>query len=58
MGTRTRTDFQVESQKVKWDPKTVEIKTRSVEKTLEPLVHQVRRPHWAVLTLVSIHANA
>lgn len=27
---------------LKWDPKNLEIKTRSVERTLEPLVVQVR----------------
>lgn len=27
---------------LKWDPKNLEIKTRSVERTLEPLVIQVR----------------
>ena len=42
MATTTAvTDFKVEATKVKWDPKSVEIRTRSVEKTLEPLVHQV-----------------
>lgn len=41
MATTTETDFKVEAQRIKWDPKSVEIRTRSVEKTLEPLVHQV-----------------
>ena len=27
--------------KIKWDPKNLEIRTKSVEKTLEPLVTQV-----------------
>lgn len=27
---------------MKWDPKNLEIRTKSVEKTLEPLVTQVR----------------
>lgn len=27
---------------VKWDPKNLEIRTKSVERTLEPLVTQVR----------------
>lgn len=27
---------------LKWDPKNLEIKTRSVERTLEPLVMQVK----------------
>lgn len=35
-------DIKVEKGKMKWDPKTLEIRTHSVEKTLEPLVHQVR----------------
>ena len=35
-------DIKVEKSKMKWDPKTLEIRTHSVEKTLEPLVHQVR----------------
>ena len=43
MATSTQTDFKVEATKVKWDPKSVEIRTRSVEKTLEPLVHQVSK---------------
>lgn len=34
-------DVKLEHQKVKWDPKTLEIRTHSVEKALEPLVHQV-----------------
>ena len=34
-------DIKVEKSKMKWDPKTLEIRTHSVEKTLEPLVHQV-----------------
>ena len=34
-------DIKVEKHKMKWDPKTLEIRTHSVEKTLEPLVHQV-----------------
>ena len=41
MATRTHTDFNVVAQKMVWDPKTIEIRTRSVEKTLEPLVYQV-----------------
>ena len=35
-------DIKVEKHRTKWDPKTLEIRTHSVEKTLEPLVHQVR----------------
>ncbi|XP_031564401.1 catenin alpha-2-like [Actinia tenebrosa] len=34
-------DVKLEHHKVKWDPKTLEIRTHSVEKALEPLVHQV-----------------
>ncbi|XP_057306663.1 catenin alpha-2-like isoform X2 [Hydractinia symbiolongicarpus] len=34
-------DVEVVSPKIVWDPKTVEIKTLSVEKTLAPLVQQV-----------------
>jgi len=30
------------SLQIKWDPKNLEIRTKSVEKTLEPLVTQVR----------------
>lgn len=33
--------YRVEHSKVKWDPKTIEIRTHSVEKALEPLVMQV-----------------
>lgn len=33
----------VGSLQVKWDPKNLEIRTMSVEKTLEPLVTQVRQ---------------
>lgn len=29
------------SLQIKWDPKNLEIRTKSVEKTLEPLVTQV-----------------
>ena len=47
MATSTQTDFKVEATKVKWDPKSVEIRTRSVEKTLEPLVHQVSKKKGA-----------
>ena len=36
-------DYRVEHSKVKWDPKTIEIRTHSVEKALEPLVQQVSR---------------
>jgi hypothetical protein len=36
-----RADYRVEHSKVKWDPRTVEIRTHSVEKALEPLVQQV-----------------
>eukprot|EP00112_Aurelia_sp_Birch-Aquarium-sp1_P026988 Seg994.7 transcript_id=Seg994.7/GoldUCD/mRNA.D3Y31 product="Catenin alpha-1" protein_id=Seg994.7/GoldUCD/D3Y31 len=39
--TSTQTGFKVEATKVKWDPKFMEFRTRSVEKILEPLVHQV-----------------
>ena len=39
-------DIRVEKGKMKWDPKTLEIRTHSVEKTLEPLVHQVRFRCW------------
>jgi len=35
-------EVKLEHQKVKWDPKTLEIRTHSVEKALEPLVHQVK----------------
>lgn len=52
-------DIKVEKSKMKWDPKTLEIRTHSVEKTLEPLVHQVglvfdmlilsfRRVYWEI----------
>ena len=34
-------DYHIEHEKVKWDPRTIEIRTRSVEKALEPLVNQV-----------------
>ncbi|XP_028414979.1 catenin alpha-2-like [Dendronephthya gigantea] len=34
-------EYRVEHSKVKWDPKTMEIRTHSVEKALEPLVQQV-----------------
>ena len=27
---------------IRWDPKNLEIRTKSVEKTLEPLVNQVK----------------
>ena len=37
----TTSDIRIEHAKMKWDPKTLEIRTKSVEKTLEPLVHQV-----------------
>lgn len=30
---------------LKWDPKNLEIKTKSVERTLEPLVIQVKSLH-------------
>lgn len=33
---------------IKWDPKNLEIRTKSVEKTLEPLVTQV---HFYVIKL-------
>lgn len=36
-----RTEYRVEHNKVKWDPTTMEIRTHSVEKALEPLVQQV-----------------
>ena len=32
---------QMGTLQVRWDPKNLEIKTKSVEKTLEPLVTQV-----------------
>ena len=35
--------------KFRWDPKTVEIRTKSVEKNLEPLIRQV--------TTIVNHAN-
>lgn len=35
--------YRVEHSKAKWDPRTVEIRTHSVEKALEPLVMQVRK---------------
>lgn len=38
-------EVKLEHQKVKWDPKTLEIRTHSVEKALEPLVHQVKYGH-------------
>lgn len=34
-------DVNVNSVNLKWDPKNLEIRTRTVEKTLEPLVIQV-----------------
>ena len=34
-------EYRVEHSKVKWDPRTIEIRTHSVEKALEPLVQQV-----------------
>ena len=37
----TTSDIRVEHGKMKWDPETLEIRTKSVEKTLEPLVLQV-----------------
>lgn len=41
-GTTTASgDITLEKHKMKWDPKTMEIRTHSVEKTLEPLVLQV-----------------
>lgn len=41
-GTTTASgDITFEKHKMKWDPKTMEIRTHSVEKTLEPLVLQV-----------------
>ena len=46
-------DIKVEKSKMKWDPKTLEIRTHSVEKTLEPLVHQVR---FVCLTCLSCHS--
>jgi hypothetical protein len=36
----------------KWNPKNLEIKTRSVEKTLEPLVIQVYTVEILLLTLL------
>ena len=33
---------QMGTLQVRWDPKNLEIKTKSVEKTLEPLVTQVQ----------------
>lgn len=45
----------VGSLQVKWDPKNLEIRTMSVEKTLEPLVTQVRgikRRKWSLGLLV------
>ena len=33
---------QMGTLQVRWDPKNLEIKTKSVEKTLEPLVTQVK----------------
>lgn len=38
---RVHAGYQVEHSKAKWDPKTIEIRTHSVEKALEPLVMQV-----------------
>ncbi len=55
MATTSYTDFKVEASKVKWDPKAVEIRTRSVEKTLEPLVHQVKNgPKFVGLNILQI----
>jgi hypothetical protein len=34
-------EYRVEHSKAKWDPRTIEIRTHSVEKALEPLVQQV-----------------
>lgn len=34
-------DMNMSSVNLKWDPKNLEIRTRTVEKTLEPLVIQV-----------------
>lgn len=34
-------DLNITSVNLKWDPKNLEIRTRTVEKTLEPLVIQV-----------------
>lgn len=39
---------------IKWDPKNLEIRTKSVEKTLEPLVTQVRRRDLNVETILDI----
>lgn len=39
---------------LKWDPKNLEIKTRSVERTLEPLVIQVFFLSFSVSFLCSI----
>ena len=47
-------DIRVEKGKMKWDPKTLEIRTHSVEKTLEPLVHQVRFRCWTRLSCHSV----
>jgi hypothetical protein len=40
-------EYRVEHSKVKWDPRTIEIRTHSVEKALEPLVQQVS---WKILS--------
>jgi len=37
------------SLQIKWDPKNLEIRTKSVEKTLEPLVTQVFLPAFVFI---------
>ena len=50
-------DIKVEKHKMKWDPKTLEIRTHSVEKTLEPLVHQVSLSRVCLIITRLIHID-
>ena len=42
---------------LKWNPKNLEIKTRTVERTLEPLVMQVSKIYHIIGMLTSIPSN-
>ena len=41
---------------IKWDPKNLEIRTKSVEKTLEPLVTQVSAKSQSPRSLLKVNA--
>lgn len=41
MALKAYREYDDKLQKMVWDPNTIEIRTKSVEQTLEPLVRQV-----------------